>query len=55
MVQIDANSGGLPKTDFDDLQAQLAANRRSFYQAQGGRVIRLVRWHARHGVVPSRE
>ncbi len=27
MVQTDANPGGLPKSVFDDLQAQLAANR----------------------------
>ena len=29
MVQTDANPGGLPKSVFDDLQAQLAANRSS--------------------------
>jgi non-heme chloroperoxidase len=33
MVQTDANPGGLPKSVFDDLQAQLAANRSEFYQA----------------------
>ena len=27
MVQTDANPGGLPKSVFDDLQAQVAANR----------------------------
>ncbi|GAA3800672.1 MULTISPECIES: alpha/beta fold hydrolase [Amycolatopsis] len=31
MVQTDANPGGLPKSVFDDLQAQLAANRAQFY------------------------
>ena len=31
MVQTDANPGGLPKSAFDDLQAQLAANRSKFY------------------------
>src|SRR3954454_10826024 len=33
MVQPDANPGGLPKSVFDDLQAQLAANRSEFYRA----------------------
>ena len=34
MVQTDANpGGGLPKSVFDDLQAQLAANRSVFYRA----------------------
>jgi non-heme chloroperoxidase len=33
MVQTDVNSGGLPKSVFDDLQAQLAANRSEFYRA----------------------
>jgi non-heme chloroperoxidase len=33
MVQTDANPGGLPKAVFDDLQAQLAANRAMFYRA----------------------
>jgi non-heme chloroperoxidase len=33
MVQADANPGGLPKSVFDDLQAQLAANRSEFYRA----------------------
>ena len=33
MVQTAANSGGLPKSVFDDLQAQLAANRSEFYRA----------------------
>src|SRR6266571_2974325 len=32
MVQTDANPGGLPKSVFDDLQAQLAANRSQFYR-----------------------
>jgi non-heme chloroperoxidase len=32
MVQTDANPGGLPKSVFDDLQAQLAANRSVFYR-----------------------
>ena len=32
MVQTDANPGGLPKSVFDDLQAQLAANRSEFYR-----------------------
>jgi non-heme chloroperoxidase len=32
-VQTDANPGGLPKSVFDDLQAQLAANRSEFYRA----------------------
>jgi non-heme chloroperoxidase len=31
MLQTDANPGGLPKSVFDDLQAQLAANRSEFY------------------------
>ena len=31
MVKTDANPGGLPKAVFDDLQAQLAANRAQFY------------------------
>src|ERR1700723_4640659 len=33
MVQTKANPGGLPKSVFDDLQAQLAANRSVFYRA----------------------
>src|SRR5438034_6632649 len=33
MVQTAANPGGLPKSVFDDLQAQLAANRSEFYRA----------------------
>ncbi|ODQ87362.1 alpha/beta fold hydrolase [Mycolicibacterium holsaticum] len=33
MVQTKANPGGLPKSVFDDLQAQLAANRSEFYRA----------------------
>jgi non-heme chloroperoxidase len=33
MVQTDANPGGLPKSVFDDLQAQLAANRSEFYRS----------------------
>ncbi len=33
MVQTPANPGGLPKSVFDDLQAQLAANRSVFYRA----------------------
>ncbi|MGA9376761.1 MAG: alpha/beta fold hydrolase [Mycobacterium sp.] len=33
MVQTDANPEGLPKGVFDDLQAQLAANRSEFYRA----------------------
>ena len=32
MVQTAANPGGLPKKVFDDLQAQLAANRSKFYR-----------------------
>ncbi|MDB5483249.1 MAG: alpha/beta hydrolase [Caulobacteraceae bacterium] len=32
MVQTAANPGGLPKAAFDDLQAQLAANRAKFYR-----------------------
>jgi non-heme chloroperoxidase len=32
MVQTDANPGGTPKSAFDDLQAQLAANRSQFYR-----------------------
>jgi non-heme chloroperoxidase len=32
MVQTDANPGGQPKSAFDDLQAQLAANRSVFYR-----------------------
>jgi non-heme chloroperoxidase len=33
MVQTPANPGGLPKAVFDDLRAQLAANRSEFYRA----------------------
>ncbi|MET0455603.1 MAG: alpha/beta hydrolase [Mycobacterium sp.] len=33
MVQTDGNPEGLPKSVFDDLQAQLAANRSEFYRA----------------------
>ena len=33
MVQTDTNPEGLPKSVFDDLQAQLAANRSEFYRA----------------------
>jgi non-heme chloroperoxidase len=33
MVRTDANPGGLPKSVFDDLQAQLFANRAVFYRA----------------------
>jgi non-heme chloroperoxidase len=33
MVQTDANPEGLPKSVFDGLQAQLAANRSEFYRA----------------------
>jgi non-heme chloroperoxidase len=33
MVQTDTNPEGLPKAVFDDLQAQLAANRPEFYRA----------------------
>lgn len=33
MVQTDANPEGLPKSAFDDLQVQLAANRSEFYRA----------------------
>jgi non-heme chloroperoxidase len=33
MVQTEANPGGLPKSVFDDFQAQLAANRSEFYWA----------------------
>ena len=33
MVQTDNNPGGLPKSVFDDLQAQLATNRSEFYRA----------------------
>jgi non-heme chloroperoxidase len=33
MVKTEANPGGLPKSVFDDLQAQLAANRSEFYRA----------------------
>jgi non-heme chloroperoxidase len=33
MVQTEANPGGLPKSVFDDLQAQLFANRSVFYRA----------------------
>ncbi|MGF2053149.1 hypothetical protein, partial [Enterococcus casseliflavus] len=32
MVQTAANPGGLPKSVFDGLQAQLAANRSQFYR-----------------------
>ena len=33
MLKTPANPGGLPKEVFDDLQAQLAANRSDFYRA----------------------
>jgi non-heme chloroperoxidase len=33
MVKTAANPDGLPKSGFDDLQAQLAANRSEFYRA----------------------
>ncbi len=33
MVRTDSNPDGLPKSVFDDLQAQLAANRSEFYRA----------------------
>jgi non-heme chloroperoxidase len=33
MLKTAANPGGLPKSVFDDLQAQLAANRSEFYRA----------------------
>ena len=33
MVKTDANPGGLPKSVFDDLQAQLAANRSIFHRS----------------------
>src|ERR1700753_1297304 len=33
MLQTEANTGGLPKSVFDDLQAQLAKNRSEFYRA----------------------
>jgi non-heme chloroperoxidase len=33
MVKTDANPGGLPKSVFDDQQAQLATNRSQFYRA----------------------
>ena len=33
MVQTEANPGGLPKSVFDDLQAQLATNRSEFFRA----------------------
>jgi non-heme chloroperoxidase len=32
MVQTESNPGGLPKSFFDDFQAQLAANRSEFYR-----------------------
>ena len=32
MVQTDANPGGLPKSVFDDIQAQVAANRSGLYR-----------------------
>jgi non-heme chloroperoxidase len=32
-VQTDANPGGLPKSAFDDQQAELAANRSAFFRA----------------------
>src|SRR5262249_56156922 len=32
MVKTPANPGGLPKSVFDDLQRQLAANRSQFYR-----------------------
>jgi non-heme chloroperoxidase len=32
MVQTEANPGGLPKKVFDDIQAQVATNRSSFYR-----------------------
>ena len=42
MVKTAANPLGLPKSVFDDLQAQLAANRAKFYLRSAGRpVLRL--------------
>ena len=42
MVQTDANPGGLPKSVFDDYQAQLAANRSEFYRDGGvGTLLRV--------------
>ena len=39
MVKTAANPNGLPKEVFDDLQAQLAANRSNFYRAAPGRAL----------------
>ena len=39
MVKTDTNPGGLPKSVFDDLQAQLAANRSVFYRALPSRAF----------------
>ena len=50
MVQTDANPGGLPKSVFDGLQAQLAANRSEFYREPAvGALLRLQ--PARRGAV----
>ena len=50
MVQTAANPGGLPKSVFDDFQAQLAANRSEFLL----RVCRRARSTATTGRAPSR-
>ena len=39
MVKTDANPDGLPKEVFDDLQAQLAANRSEFYRDVADRAV----------------
>ena len=41
MVQTDANPGGLPKSVFDGLQAQVAANRSEFYRGLPSALLRL--------------
>jgi non-heme chloroperoxidase len=50
MVQTDAYPGGTPESAFDDLQAQLAANRSEFYRALASRPFY---GFDRRGVEPS--
>ena len=50
MVKTDANPGGLPKSVFDDLQAQLAASRTEFYRALPSGPFY---GYNRHGATPS--
>src|SRR2546430_8006055 len=49
MVKTEKNPGGLPKSVFDDLQAQLAANRSQFYRDLPAGPVS---WFNRHGGGP---